>query len=529
MRRAFIAMLLTMLFSLTMLSGCGGVNMPAAGTTQAEAGNEAKDSLVIGIGAEFSQVVPNSNNVAVANRDGAAIYALYDTLLWRNTETGEIEPWLATSWDVSDDGLEYTIKLREDVTFHNGAPMTAADVAWTYNLLPDNPNVMSQQFPPFDHAEAVDEYTVKIYLSSPFVPFVNGMASYHMGILSKSYFDEVGGWEGYIAKPIGTGPYKFVSRTIGSNLKLEAYDGYWADKAKITNVTFNILPDANSQIMSLENGEVDALLNVNVQNLLHLNEKTGAKWESCISDSCTQLGFNAGMSRIIEDDNLRKAIASAINYDGLIQNVMGGYVEKAQTFTHDGAGITGRASDGTFTGTMEYDVEAAKKYLADSNYIPGTELSLICVSGSPEESIAKVIQGDLQSIGINVQVNPIDGASYFAKSYEPTGYDLSLNTYLPSLFDAYNLSQGQNRSARTYQTSLNPNKEKLADLADAANVEMDPKARQAIYAEMQSLINENVYNNYMFYSANTVAYREGLEGAKPIAGSNLRISQWYWK
>lgn len=135
----------------------------------------------------------------------------------------------------------------------------------------------------------------------------------------------------------------------------------------------------------------------------------------------------------------------------------------------------------------------------------------------------------MQSIGINVQVNPIDGASYFAKSYEPTGYDLSLNTYLPSLFDAYNLSQGQNRSARTYQTSLNPNKEKLADLADAANVEMDPKARQAIYAEMQSLINENVYNNYMFYSANTVAYREGLEGAKPIAGSNLRISQWYWK
>ena len=528
MNKRVTAILLSGFLVAALLVGCGGKKYD---TDASKAGAktesmEAKDSLVIGVSSEFSQIVPNSNNTAVANRDGIVIYALYDTLLWRNIENGDIEPCLATGYEVSDDGLEYLVTLREDVTFHNGDTMDAEDVAWTYNLLPDNPNVMSQQAPTFDHAEVVDEYTVKFVLTSPFAPFINFMASYHMGILSKDYFEEVGSWDAYIQKPVGTGPYKFISRTIGTNLILEGYDGYWDKVPEIKNVTINILPDANSQIISLENGEVDALVNVNVQNLLYLKEDSGAKWESTISDMGTQLGFNSGNPVVMGDENLRKAIVSAINYDGLIDGVMGGYTEKAQANTHDNAGITARPADGTFVEAMSYDIDKAKEYLAASNY-SGEQLTIICVSGSTEESIAKIIQGDLQTAGINAQVNPIDGASYWAKYYEPTSYELSLNTFLPSLFDSFNLSQGMARNARVYKDSVNPDKEILADLAERGMEEMNPEARTEIYRQYLNIINEHVYAGWIMYSANTLAYRTGLENAHPIAGSNLRISDWY--
>lgn len=500
------------------------MTLTAAAPVSAYASQE-DNSIVVGLGSEFSNLVPLSNNTAVSNRDGIDIWAMYDTLFYFNTETSELEPMLATDYSVSEDGLEYTVHLREDVVFHNGAEMTAEDVAFTYNLLPENTVIFTQNFAGFDHAEAIDTYTVKIYMEQPFAAFANAMASYHVPILCKSYYEEVG-WDGYQEAPVGTGPYKFVERVLGGSLTLESFEDYWDGAPAIEKLKFSILPDANSQIMSLETGEVDVLYNPSIQNLMLLGENEEIQWDSTDSFMTCMMQIG-GMSQLGTDENLRKAFYSAIDIDSINEVVNYGYTKKADCLL--APGITGRPDEGTYTSTLPYDVEAAKAFLAESDY-SGSSLKLICLSGSKEESICKIIQSNLQIVGINAEVAAVDGATHQA-TLQGGEYDISIYSTLPSLYDANLLFQQFDRNTANFQNYSFPeeDKEKLADLADATLTEMDPEARKELFGEITSLCNEHVYLAYLYYDVNTIAYRTGLEGIHAISGTNYRVADWSWK
>ncbi len=154
--KRLVALVLSLTLMFSTLAGCGGGQTSSQSSGEA-ANTAAKDTLNIGIGSEFSNLVPMCNNVIVANRDGIDLFAMYDPLLWFDTTTSTIKPWIATKWSVSDNGLEYTLTLRNDVSFQDGTKMTAKDVAWTLNLIPKNPAVTTQNFPHFNHAEAIDD------------------------------------------------------------------------------------------------------------------------------------------------------------------------------------------------------------------------------------------------------------------------------------------------------------------------------------------------------------------------------------
>ena len=291
------ALVLTAAMAVSMLAGCGSstsssdsgsassesTTAESASSSEAAAADAVDNSdreLNIGISSEISNIVPMSNNVAVANRDGLIVFALYDPLIWYNTETNELEPWLATEWSHNDDGTEWYFTIRDDVYFHNGDKMTTEDVAWSLNLIPENPVVTVANIPGFGHAEADDDTHVTVYMDTPFAAAENFFASYHMVMLDKSYQEEVG-WEGYIDHPIGTGPYKFVDRATGSYVKMEANEDYWQGAPDIKKVTLNIMPDANSQLLSLEAGEVDVLQNVTLANCEKVEAMDGFAVDYC--------------------------------------------------------------------------------------------------------------------------------------------------------------------------------------------------------------------------------------------------------
>lgn len=520
------ALFLAFIMIVSVLSGCGPTNSIDPGTSQApgeNSGGVKKDSLNIGIGSEFSSITPLMFNTSTANRDGMTIFAMYDPLLWFDTETGTLSPWLAKEITQSDDGLEYTIILRDDVYFHNGEQMTSADVAFTLDQCSVNPVITKQNFSGFSHAEIVDEFTVKCVMEQPFAAAMNFFASYHFGVLCKSYFDEMGE-EGYRDHPIGTGPYKFADRVIGGSLTLEANENYWGEKAGIKNVTISIMPDASAQLLALETGEVDVLYNPTIESMTRLEGNPNVKWDYCDSFLTASLGFASECKPFGE--NFRKAILSAIDYDAINNIVNLGYTKRANCTCPEG--VTARPADGTFTEPLSYDVEAAKAYLADSDYTDGSEFTIICISGSKEEVICKIVQSQLQTIGINAVVSSLDGGTF--KTFLNQGdYGLSILSSLPSLYDMNLLYQTFDPTIEARFNAM-PGDEKyeLSDLAMQTLTELDEEARTKLFAEMTSMVNEHAILGYLYYDVNTIAFSASLSEIRAIPGTNYRIADWYW-
>lgn len=484
---------------------------------------ETKDSLTIGISSEFSNLAPMTNNIAVSNRDGIDVFALYDPILWFDSLTSELKPWIATAWEVSEDGLEYTLTIRDDVMFHDGTKMTAEDVAFSLNRIPENPITSTDNFAGFGSAEAINDTTVKIHMETPFPAMLNALASSNLVVLSKAYFEEVGE-DGYMEHPIGTGPYKFVERVIGGSMTLEAHEGYWGGEPDIKDVTYKIIPDTNAQMLSLESGEVDILYNPSIQNLSRLGEDSGIEWVA--EESMLTCYVNWGSaSQLGEDENLRKAIASAIDIEGINQQINLGYTKKAECLL--APGVNARPDDGSFTPTYSFDTETAKEFLTESDY-KGDSLKLVCVAGSKEENICKVIQGNLQNVGISAEVNAVDGSTYLTVINDGN-YDMAIYTTMPSLYDANLLYQNWNPNMKKVQNYTFADKDKLCELAVASTTEMDSEARKGIFAEMTSIINEHCYMMYLYYDVNTLAYQEGLQGVTALKGTNYRVADWSWE
>lgn len=156
--------------------------------------------------------------------------------------------------------------------------MTAEDVAFSLNVSSQIANGKALLIN-FEHAEAVDENTVKVYLTAPYAAFINGIASRVGMIFKKDYYEE-GGVEGYLKNPIGTGPYKLVSAVSGSTITLERFEDYWNGPAPIKTVYIETMTDASTQIIALENGDVDMILSPSIASCLNLDTRRGVDWIS---------------------------------------------------------------------------------------------------------------------------------------------------------------------------------------------------------------------------------------------------------
>lgn len=508
--KKYFALILAML----MIIGCMSVTAAADNSDRV---------LNIGISSEISNMVPMSNNVALSNRDGLIVFALYDPLIWYDTTTNELKPWLATEWSHSDDGMEWNFTIRDDVYFHNGDKMTAEDVAWSLNLIPENPVVTDANIPGFGHAEVVDDTHVKVVMDTVFAATENFFASYHMVMLDKSYQEEVG-WEGYIDHPIGTGPYKFVERALGSYVKMDANEEYWQGAPDIKHVNLNILPDANSQLLSLEAGEVDVLQNVTLANCQKVEMMDGFTVDYCVADTVAFINWGAN-SKLDTDENLRKAVACAIDYDAICNILNKGHTVPVQCMI--APGIHCRPEDGTFTPALSHDVEAAKEYMANSTYAAGDKIVIICVAGSKEETVCKVIQGSLNEVGFDVELNAIDGATYMTMSAEGS-FDIALYSTLPSLYDCNLLYQFYIPGTTAFENSKCEQKEEMGELALASLTEMDEEARTDIFRQMINIMNEHALKLALYQDCNTFCYNGNVANVHAIPGTNVRVAEWTW-
>ena len=498
--------------------GPGG--SPGQGNT---GGDPLKDTLIISQNEEPTSFISiDSRFPASANKDHLLLHQLYDTLLFMRAD-GTITPALAERWEVSEDGLEYTFYLRQDVIFHNGDKMTAEDVAFTYNTaLNDYASLAVTALTNMTHAEVVDEYTVKLVLSAPFAVFYKNVTGRLGYIVNKRVYEEIGAEE-YMNQPIGTGPYMFESKVAGDNITLVAHEQYWGGSPQIKKVIIRPMTNPSTQFLALENGEIDVIVRADIASALQLNNPT-LTWDFTHTSHRTILQIIAREPSPFADVNLRRAVQYAINRDDIVLGAYEGYANPL--YSDVIPGYTG-APDISDLLTFEYDPDQARAYVAASSY-SGEALQLMCVAGGPEERIAQIIQGQLGNVGINVEIMAVDASTRASLNRSGEGIDMHIDSSMSGTNDVSSLAtQYRTTDARTPQWSR-----ALCDAFDnflwLADNEMDPEARKGHIAGLLNLAAEEAVIIPILQPVLVLAYNAALSNIEPHFGNLFFISEWTW-
>lgn len=515
--KKLVALLLAVVMVLTLVA-CGGGSGDSQTTNNDEGQTTAaKDTVILATSGEPYRFFAQSSQ-SCGGDDNLVLSNVYDCLLLLEAD-GSLSPALAESYDVSEDGLCYTFHLRQGVKFHNGEEMTAEDVKFTFDLGAAGP-IGAALFVNYESSEIVDDYTINMYLSSPYAAFPYGAASRLGGIACKSYYDEVGE-EGYMKAPIGTGPYKFVEYVSGSHTKLTANEDYWRGAPEIKNVIIQTVADTNTQILGLQNGDYDVVRNPSLDVCTRLDGVDGVAWNSALSTGRIGLLLPdwAGPGK---DLNFRKAVQAAINKDDVNEAVFAGYSETLDIDMCSNYGGYVTEADGVEV--VAYDPEAAKAYLADSNY-NGEEFAITVTSGTILESCAKVVQAQLMEVGINCTIKAVDNPTY-QDAWGTREYQAYINDNLCSLVDA----DGMYTVHRTDRWDAEHCWARDAEIEELllAGRAAQGDARTPLYVEASNIITEEAYGVPLVNGLTTVAYSTALTGVEAHCLGNYNFYFWGW-
>ncbi len=319
--------------------------------------------------------------------------------LWGIDLNGDVVPTLAP-WTTSADGKMIEFKLRRGVKFHSGDEMTAQDVLFSHQRLMEKNPQYARRGRLLDKVESPDNETVRFLFKQFDASFLTGRSLF---IVSKAYFDRVGEKD-FVDKPVGTGPYKFVSYRPGQSLELEAFDGYWGDKPQVKKARFVITREDTTRVSQLRAGEVDIIMNTayaNVEELKRAGFKTvGVPVHPTLS---IQFPF-ANPKTPWADARVRRAIAHAIDGESIVKGLFNGIPTRAPRLAQGEIGYDPDLKNYAFDPTL------SKRLLAEAGFPNGFSLPLNYWAGTYQggRETAEAVVLYLRQVGINAQVQALD-------------------------------------------------------------------------------------------------------------------------
>ncbi|MCC6943827.1 MAG: hypothetical protein IT335_04570 [Thermomicrobiales bacterium] len=465
-------------------AGAGAVGfLPTALMHRASA--QTIDSVTIGMTQDITFPDPV---VSVALNDLSTLWInIYDTLIMRDAE-GSLGPWLAESWETVSP-TEWTFSLRSGVTFHNGEPLNAEAVKFTYEryIEPDKP-----RYGPIasivDHAEVIDELTVKLVTKQPNGLFLEML--WEMPIVPPGYIGEVGD-DGFAAQPIGSGAFKFVEWSTGEKLVLEANADYWNGAPAVQQATFRYMPEVSTRLAALQAGEIDismqlppdAIADVEGQDSLRVTTADSPRMVFFIFFPESPLGTGEPL----QDVRVRRAINHAVNVDSIIENILAGQATRVsvlyapQTFGFDPS-----------IPPFEYDPELAKSLLAEAGFPDGFTLDMdVPTGGNPIKplEVGQAVAADLEAIGISVQMRNLDAATYTTMRNEKQVAPMFMWNWIG--FDGDYVLWGNLHSASQWFFMAGWDEE-IDALIDAERTSVNQEERAEIFLQLQARLAEDV-------------------------------------
>jgi peptide/nickel transport system substrate-binding protein len=436
-------------------------------------------------------------------------YALHDGLV-KAMPGQPFAPSLAKSWSASDDGLVYEFVLRDGVKFHNGEPVTAEDVKFSYERYRGAANKALK-----DRVAAVetpDPQRVLFKLKQPWPDFMTfySSATAASWIVPKKYVEQVGD-EGFKKAPIGAGPYKFVSFTPGLELTMEAYDQYWRKTPSVKRLVFRVIPDESTRLAALKRGEVDIVYSVRGELAEELQRTKGLTLKPTVIQGPFWLYFpdQWDPKSPWHDQRVRQAASLAIDHKGINQALTLGYSR-----------ITGSMIPDTFEYYWQppapvYDPAKAKKLLAEAGYPNGFDAGDYYCDTS-YSNVAEAVLNNLQAIGIKTKLRPLERAAFF-KGYSEKSYKNIIQGASGAFGNAATRLEAFVVKGGTYVYGNYPDIDALFEQQAA---ELDVKKREAILHKMQQLVQERTIYAHIWQLAfiNGAGARVGESGLGLIAG-----------
>lgn len=410
--RRFLTLILAFALCVSLLAGCGGNGNN--GQTQEEniANSDSnvtdvratKDTLTVVLSGEPPTLDPakgNNNNIGIVNR-----FVL--EALWDSTADGDYEYWLAEETSLEGDTTLH-IKLKDDIYFSDGTQLTAEDVLWHYLRTAADPISTSQfGFIDPDKSYVVDDLNLVIEFKQAWAPYIPTFAAQRGLIPSKAHFEKVGEAE-YARGPVGSGPYKVQEWVSGSYITLVPNEYYHGGEPNFKTITIKFIQESTARVIEMETGAADVVYDVQASDISRVEALDG--YHIVQGDSYTYYILCLSMQEpLFQDINVRKALFYAIDQEALVNSSTDGTATVIHCF---GPPLM---KEGTKEYIKPYDVEEAKRLLAEAGYPDGFTIDLHIEPSAIYSRLAGAIQSMWAEIGVTANIVESSLATYEAQN-----------------------------------------------------------------------------------------------------------------
>jgi peptide/nickel transport system substrate-binding protein len=485
-----------------------------------------RDVVVVGMEAEPPGLDPGQ---ALGLHTLRVTAEIFETLVATRPDSTEVIPGLAESWTTSPDGMIWTFKLRRGVRFHDGTPLDAAAVKFTFDRVidPTHPHAKSGKWSfvtgylsSVKSVEVLDPQTVQLHLKYPTGSLPALLALPNCAIVSPTAFTKAPA--DFDTKPVGSGRYKFESWERGSRLVLRRNDDYWGVKGKPQALVYRGIPEANTRVSELLTGGVDLILPIPPDFVERLEKTSGVTVHKATGLTVWYAGFNVE-KKPFTDRRVRQAFNYAVNKDAIVRDILKG----------TGIPAVGPLLPGTWAfepnvHKYPYDPAVARKLLAEAGYPNGLEVDFwVPESGSGMQApveMSTVIQANLAAAGVKAPLKTFEWGSYLGKvrSDAPAMFALSwfLKSEDPDL-SMYPLFFSKNQPLPNRSNYNNPEVDQL--LVQARQL-TDRAKRAELYRKAQRLIVEDAPWLFVDHEVQVVATRANVKGFHlHPSGFDLRV------
>ena len=500
MKKRIFALFLSALLLATVLCACGDTKPQEAGgvgsdTTSSSGEAITGGELVVGISQDLGDSLDPYQLTAAGTRE--VLFNIYEGLVKANA-SGAYVPAVASESSVSEDGLTYTFPLREGVLFHNGQAVTPDDVVYSFETCAETTvdTALAAALSAVQDISA-EGSTVTITLDEPNPDFLS-----YVGMVSIV----PAGYDEQSTSPVGTGPFRFVSRSVQENLIMENFADYWGEKAYLDKVTFKIFEDANALMSALGAESVDMAVHLTIDQVNTLN--TGAYTTLEGTMNLVQALYLNHAEAPFDNEKVRQAMCYAVDVDEIFSLTSEGHGAKLGTSIYP---AFTKYFDESLNDAYPHDVEKAKQLLAEAGYEDGFDMTITVPSNyTPHMNVAQVLVQQLEQVGITATLEPVEWETWLSRVYAGRDFE---STVLG--FDAATLSAGAllNRWTSDDENNMinydNPDYDKLME---QAAVTTDDAKQTDLYKQAAKLLSDTAANVYIQDLADFVVLKNGLEG-----------------